>query len=175
MKSTWNLLDSWNPNEICQISWNLHEIHWISWNPPDFKIMSLWVITKYRSFFRKTKQQYLRLLSPQLTSHIHIVLQKLIMVYNFYKLDFFLSFCQFFVNQKWKCFFFFLEFLSRSGISYVLLNPRCWREAHVFHMYFLQVYWYSGHFIWVSPFCSYLPRWASEYSWIFTQNDYNYR
>ena len=77
---------SWNPHEICQISWNPHEICQISWNPlgfvksawnlldfmkstwnlpdfvkstwnpPDFKIMSFWIITKYRSFFRKTNQ-----------------------------------------------------------------------------------------------------------------------
>ena len=37
MKSTWNPLN-------------------FTWNLPDFKIMSFWVITKYRSFFRKTKK-----------------------------------------------------------------------------------------------------------------------
>ena len=45
---------SWNPHEICRISWNLPEFMKSAWNPPDFKIMSFWVITKYRSFFRKT-------------------------------------------------------------------------------------------------------------------------
>ena len=54
-----HMKSAWNPHEICQISPEIHQILWnlpnFTWNLPDFKIMSFWVITKYRSFFQKTK------------------------------------------------------------------------------------------------------------------------
>ena len=76
MDYTWNPVDfvksagfheiHWISCEIHQILWNpldflksarFHvKYHWISWNPPDFMNVSFWVITKYRSFFRKTNQ-----------------------------------------------------------------------------------------------------------------------
>ena len=44
---------------------DFHEISWnpldFTWNPPDFMNVSFWVITKYRSFFRKTKHKDLLL------------------------------------------------------------------------------------------------------------------
>ena len=40
--------------EIHQISGEIHTKS--AQNPPDFMNVSFWVITKYRSFFRKTKQ-----------------------------------------------------------------------------------------------------------------------
>ena len=42
----------WISHEICQIAWNPLDF---MWNLPDFMNMSFWVITKYRSFFWKTK------------------------------------------------------------------------------------------------------------------------
>ena len=60
----------WHSIKLKSFSWNIWfisfvdgfhmksagfcEIHQISWNPLDFMNVKFWVITKYRSFFRKT-------------------------------------------------------------------------------------------------------------------------
>ena len=58
-----NLINQMNSNKnssvLCSavgrlMSLDSHEIRWISQNPPNFMNMSFCVITKYRSFFRKT-------------------------------------------------------------------------------------------------------------------------
>ena len=52
-----------------------HEICWISWNPPNFMNMSFWVITKYRSFFRKTNKDargFVRYKGEKGTSNVHL-------------------------------------------------------------------------------------------------------
>ena len=68
---SWNLLDfmvksAGFQGEICMKSTRFHEIRMKSvwnlpdfmksiWNPPDFMNVSFWVMIKYRSFYRKTK------------------------------------------------------------------------------------------------------------------------
>ena len=61
---TWNLLDFMKSTGFHLESARFHgEIHQISriswWNLPDFMNVSFWVMIKYRSFYRKTKQQLL--------------------------------------------------------------------------------------------------------------------
>ena len=87
MKSVWNLPDFmksiWNPPDFMKSArfheirmksvWNPYEIRMKSvWNPPDFMNVSFWVMIKYRSFSRKTKQE-----KPQIHGlRLHTLLKK---------------------------------------------------------------------------------------------------